>query len=76
MVEGNRVFIRQFWKPREIEPENVPEIVRFKVVKVGSKQIYGHRFKSTEENFEVIYLGEEEPEIIAALSVGKEESLE
>lgn len=70
MVEGNRVFIRQFWKKREIEPDSIPEIVRFKVVKVGSKQIYGHRFKSTEENFEVIYLGEEEPGIVEILKRG------
>jgi hypothetical protein len=70
MVEGDRVFIRQFWKKREIEPENIPEIVSFKVVKVGSKQVYGHRFKSSDEYFEVIYLGEDDPEIIGALRSG------
>ena len=74
MVEGSRVFIRQFWKKREIEPEKVPEIVVFKVVKIGMKQVYGHRFKSSDENFEVIYLGEEEPEIIRSLTSASDET--
>jgi len=76
MVEGGRVFIRQFWKKREIEPEKVPEIVVFKVIKIGAKQVYGHRFKSSDEYFEVIYLGEKEPEIIRSLAGGLDEAAE
>ncbi|MCP4228643.1 MAG: hypothetical protein GY771_00655 [bacterium] len=70
MVEGGRVFIRQFWKKREIEPENVPEVVTFKVVRIGGKQVYGHRFKSSDEYFEVIYLGGEKSSIIDELRTG------
>lgn len=71
MVEGGRVFVRQFRKKKEIDPGKVPGITAFKVVNVFGKQFYGHRFKSEDEYFEVIYLGEEKPEIIRNLTTAQ-----